>query len=70
MPADHPLAVHALRGPGEARIDDVRVELGDGVAVIAVRIDATQPAGEYAALVVDDATNVPVGELTIVLPAA
>jgi hypothetical protein len=70
MPADHRLVMQALRTSDGARIDDVKVERGDGVAVIAVRIDAAQPAGEYVALVIDDATNVPVGELTIVLPPA
>ncbi len=67
VPADHVLVVHALRGPGAARIDDVRVATSEGAAVIAIRVAATAPPGHYAGLVFDDATNVPVGEVTVVV---
>jgi hypothetical protein len=67
VPADHRLVVHALRGADGARIDDVRVETGDGTAVIAIRVSSEHPAGPYTGLVVDDTTNVPVGVITLVI---
>ncbi len=68
--ADRALVVHALRGAGGARLDEVGVETADGVATIAIRVPAGQPEGQYAGLVCDDASNVPVGTVTVVLPAA
>jgi hypothetical protein len=71
IPSDHPVVVHALRavGGGTGRLDDVTVEAADGVATIVVSIPATQPAGTYAANVFDDATNLPVGTITVTLGA-
>jgi hypothetical protein len=67
VPADHALVAHALRGPGAARIDDVRVATRDGSAVIAIRVAGTEPPGHYTGLVFDDVINVPVGEVTVVV---
>jgi hypothetical protein len=72
VPSDHPLVVHALRaedGTGP-RLDEVGVEAADGVATIVVAIPDAHPAGTYAASVFDDATNLPVGTITVVLSAA
>lgn len=67
VPVDHVLVAHALRGPGAARIDDVRVATQEGTAVIAIRIVGTEPPGHYTGLLFDDAINVPVGEVTVVV---
>lgn len=72
VPSDHPLVVHPLRaedGTGP-RLDEVGVEAADGVATIVVAIPDAHPAGTYAASVFDDATNLPVGTITVVLAAA
>jgi len=62
--------VHALRTTSTAihRIDGVRVERSDtGTVVIHVGVPADQPAGRYRAAVIDETTNVAVGELDIVV---
>lgn len=68
VPSDHTLVVHALRGPGAAKISDVRVEAADGSALIRVGVPADQPAGVYTGLVFDDSTNLPAGEISVVVP--
>ena len=70
VPPGHPLVVHALRGPGAARIVGVRVEAAEGGAVIRVDVPADQMAGVYTGLVFDDATNLPAGEISVVVPVA
>jgi hypothetical protein len=67
VPATHGLVAHRLRlASGEARIDEVRVEPGsDGSVVIRVTVPEHQAAGRYVGIVVDDTTNVTVGEVTI-----
>lgn len=72
IPSDHPVVVHALRAADEGggRLDEVTVETTAGVATIVVEIPATQAAGTYTANVFDDATNLPVGTLSVVLGAA
>ena len=67
VPADHVLVAHALRGPGAARIDDVRIATEDGAVVIAIRVAGTETPGHYTGLLFDDAINVPVGEVTVVV---
>jgi hypothetical protein len=67
VPADHVFVAHALRGPGAARIDDVRVATEDGTTLIGIQVSATHPPGHYTGLVFDDATNMPVGEVTVVV---
>lgn len=67
VPSDHALVVHALRGPGAAKIADVRVEAADGSAVIRVGVPADQAAGVYTGLVFDDSTNLPAGEISVVV---
>lgn len=71
VPSDHPVVVHALRAAdgGGARLDEVSVEADAGVATIVVSIPAPQAAGTYTANVFDDATNLPVGTITVVLAA-
>ena len=72
IPAEHALTVGRLCLVDDAatRIRDVRVAVGeDGVVRIHVLVPAEQAPGRYAALVLDDTTNVPVGELTVVVPA-
>ena len=61
------LVAHHLRvAKGLDRIDGVRVERGsDGGLVIQVTVPIEQPAGRYIGLVLDDTTNVAVGEITI-----
>jgi hypothetical protein len=70
LPADATLVVHALRAmpPATGRIDGVRVERSDaGTVVIHVGIPADQPPGRYRAAVIDETTNVAVGELNVVV---
>ena len=68
VPPDHPLVVHALRGPGAARITTVRVDVAGGSAVIRVDVPPDQAPGAYTGLVFDDATNLPAGEISVVVP--
>lgn len=71
MPANHRLVVQQLRleADGTIRISDVRVEPGDdGIARIRVGVPNDQTPGRYSATVVDDTTNLPAGELTIIVP--
>lgn len=73
LPADHRIVVTPLRmdGTDDVRLERVRVEpRDDRTVVIRVDVPATQPAGRYAGLIVDDTTNVPVGELSLVVPSA
>lgn len=70
LPADATLLVHALRATPSAtdRIDGVRVERSDtGTVVIHVGVPADQPPGRYRAAVIDETTNVAVGELNVVV---
>jgi hypothetical protein len=70
LPADATLLVHTLRAtpPATDRIDGVRVERSDaGSIVIHVGVPADQPPGRYRAAVIDETTNVAVGELNIVV---
>lgn len=68
VPSDHTVVVHALRGPGAAKITDVRVEAAGGSAVIRVGVPTDQVAGVYTGLVFDDSTNLPAGEISVVVP--
>jgi hypothetical protein len=73
VPATHQLVVYPLRMDADTtvQIDQVRVEIRDDrTVVIRVEVPATQAAGRYAGLVVDDTTNVPVGEVSLVVPPA
>ena len=70
LPADATLVVHALRAtpPATGRIDGVRVERSDAnTVVIHVGIPADQPPGRYRAAVIDETTNIAVGELNVVV---
>lgn len=70
IPANHGLVVQRLRlvGDDSIRITDVRVEPdADNIARIRVGIPNDQAPGRYAAVVIDDTTNLPAGELTIVV---
>jgi hypothetical protein len=67
IPVDHGLVAHRLRlADGTARIDGVAVTAApDGAIVISVKVPDDQPAGQYTGRVVDDATNVAIGEITL-----
>ncbi len=72
VPADHHLVVYPLRNDadGTITIDAVKVESRpDGTTVIRVDVSAAQAAGRYSGLVVDDQTNVPIGDVSLVVPA-
>jgi len=69
VPVDHRLVAHALRGAGPARIDDVQVETRDGTAVVRIVVTAAHAPGSYTGLLFDDVTNLPVGEINVVLAA-
>lgn len=64
-----PLIVHALRDAEVEKppLRDVRVEpaAGDGPSRVCVRVPPGQPAGTYHGLVVDEATNRPVGSVSV-----
>ncbi|MCC6850232.1 MAG: hypothetical protein IT294_17210 [Deltaproteobacteria bacterium] len=73
IPAGHALTIGRLGLASDAatRLTDVRVAPGDdGVVRIHVTVPVDQAPGRYTGMVVDDRANVPVGELTIVVPAA
>lgn len=73
IPADHHVVVYRVRMDADptVHIDDVRVDrASDGTAVIRVIVPATQVAGRYSGVVVDDDTNVPVGEISLVVSRA
>lgn len=64
-----PLIVHALRDAEVEKppLRDVAVEpaTGDGPSRVRVRVPAGQPAGTYHGLIVDEATNRPVGSVSV-----
>lgn len=71
VPATHGIVAHQprLATDGSIRIRDVRVEPeNDGTMRIRVVVPIDQSPGRYTGLVVDDTTNLPAGELTIVVP--
>ena len=73
VPARHRLVVHALRGdpPALPRIDDVHVESrSSGHTRIGIRVPAEQPPGRYQGSIVDDVSNISVGELSVIVKAA
>ncbi len=63
--------VHALRAcdTWKPRVDDVQVRPGDSgdAPIVAVRVPDGHPPGTYEGLIVDAATNRPVGVLRVVL---
>jgi hypothetical protein len=59
------VAVPALRAEDGARLEGVTVAPGDGGPVVRIRISGGQAAGVYTGPVVDAATNLPVGKLTV-----
>jgi len=65
------LTAHALRSNDDAlpRIDGVRVDATQDAepVLVAVRIPDNQPAGVYNAMIIDDATSLPVGTVSVSL---
>jgi hypothetical protein len=61
------LRVHDLRAASEKlpRLRGVRAELRDGGLWIALKVGSKHPAGVYSGVIVDDATNLPAGTLSV-----
>jgi len=61
------LRVHDLRAASEElpRLRGVRAELRSGSLSIALKVGKDQPAGVYSGMIVDDATNLPAGTLSV-----
>ncbi len=65
------LRAHELRSadPRKPRLRDVAVRDGDGTPVLHIGVPDDHPAGAYEGLVLDAATNRPVGSVRVVLSA-
>jgi hypothetical protein len=66
--APGPLVVHALRPEGHEAppIRDVTIEsAGDGAVTVKIGVAATQPPGVYNGMIVDGASNLPRGTVSV-----
>ena len=65
------LRAHDLRSadPRKPRLSDVAIRADDGTPVLRIGVPDDHPAGAYEGLLLDEATNRPVGSVRVVLSA-